>query len=127
MDGLQCSPPHMVVAVEDVSNEMGVLMVIVQGTGQVDAARREQFLVQRAESMRVSRAEPGNLEYVIAADPIVADRVIISERWETQEDLAAHIKALTDRRRDAPPDDGSQVSVSFDIAVYEVAAVRPLG
>ena len=62
-------------------------MIIVQGTGRVDSELRERFLAQRVESMQVSRAEPGNLEYVFAADPIEADRVILSERWETQEIL----------------------------------------
>ncbi len=74
-------------------------MVIVQGTGRVDAELRERFLAQRAESMQISRAEPGNLEYVIAADPIEANRVIVSERWETQEDLTAHLRAAAERRR----------------------------
>ena len=101
-------------------------MVIVQGTGRVDSELRERFLAQRAESMRISRAEPGNLEYVIAADPIEADRVIISERWETQEDLAAHIRAAAERRRDAASDEGSQVSVDFDIAAYDAGSARPL-
>ncbi len=102
-------------------------MVIVQGTGRVDSELRERFLAQRAESMKISRAEPGNLEYVIAADPIEADRVIISERWETQGDLTAHIRAAAERRRRAAPDEGSQVSVDFDIAVYEVGSAKPLG
>jgi quinol monooxygenase YgiN len=101
-------------------------MVIVQGTGRMDAALRDQFLAQRAESMRISRAEPGNLEYVFAADPLEADRVILSERWETQEDLTAHLAAAAERRRNTTPDDGSQVSVDFDIAVYEIASARPL-
>jgi quinol monooxygenase YgiN len=102
-------------------------MVIVLGTGRVDPALREQFLAQRAESMKISRAERGNLEYVFAADPIEADRVILSERWETQEDLTAHLRAGAERRRDAPADEGSQVSVDFDIALYEVGSARPLG
>ena len=101
-------------------------MVIVQGTGRLDTALRELFLAQRAESMRISRAEPGNLEYVIAADPIEPDRVILSERWETQEDLAAHLRASAERRRNAVPAEGSQVSVDFDIAVYEVGSAHPL-
>jgi quinol monooxygenase YgiN len=101
-------------------------MVIVQGTGRLDTAQRELFLAQRAESMRISRAEPGNLEYVFAADPIEADRVILSERWETQEDLTAHLRAGAERRRNAAPDDGSLVTVDFDIAVYEVGSARPL-
>ncbi len=101
-------------------------MVIVQGTGRLDAALREQFLGQRAESMRISRAEPGNLEYVFAADPIEADRVILSERWETQDDLTAHLRAAAERRRNAAPDEGGQISVDFDIAVYEVSSAKPL-
>ena len=80
-----------------------------------------------APPMRISRAEPGNLEYVIAADPIEADRVILSERWETEEDLTAHIRAAAERRRHAASDEGSQVSVNFDIAVYEVGSAKPLG
>lgn len=101
-------------------------MVIVQGTGRVDSELRERFLAQRAECMKISRAEPGNLEYVMAADPIEADRVIVSERWETQEDLTAHIRAAVERRRHAASDEGSQVSVDFDIAVYDVGSARPL-
>ncbi len=101
-------------------------MVIVQGTGRVDSELRERFLAQRAESMKISRAEPGNLEYVIAADPIEADRVIISERWETQGDLTAHIRAAAERRRHAASDEGSQVSVDFDIAAYDAGSARPL-
>jgi quinol monooxygenase YgiN len=101
-------------------------MVIVQGTGRVDFGLRELFLAQRAESMKISRAEPGNLEYVIAADPIEADRVIISERWETQEDLTAHLRAAAERRRHAASEEGPQVSVDFDIAAYDAGSARPL-
>ena len=101
-------------------------MVIVQGTGRLDPALRELFLAQRAESMRISRAEPGNLEYVVAADPIEADRVIWSERWETPEDLTAHLRAGAERRQNAGPEEGSEVPVDVDIAVYEVGSARPL-
>jgi quinol monooxygenase YgiN len=101
-------------------------MVILQGTGRLDAALRELFLAERAESMRISRAEPGNLEYVIAADPIEADRVILSERWETQEDLTAHLRAAAERRGNAASGEGPHVPVDFDIAVYEVGSAKPL-
>ncbi len=99
-------------------------MIIVQGTGRVDPALRERFLSERAEAMRTSRAEQGNLEYVFAADPIEAGRVILSERWETQEDLTAHIEALTARRRDAPSPEGSEVPVALDVTFYEVSSAR---
>jgi quinol monooxygenase YgiN len=101
-------------------------MVIVQGTGRVDTARRELFLAQQEESMRISRAEAGNLEYVIAADPIEADRVIWSERWETQDHLTAHLRASAERRRNAASDQASRVAVDVDISVYEVGSAKPL-
>ena len=77
--------------------------------------------------MRISRAERGNLEYVIAADPIEADRVVLSERWETQEVLHGSPpgfgRAAAARRAGQRFE---QVSVDFDIAVYEVGSAKPL-
>lgn len=73
-------------------------MIVVQGIFRVNAAEREQYLVESLETQRISRREPGCIEYVVAADPVEPDRVILSERWETRADLDAHIAALTARR-----------------------------
>ena len=45
-------------------------MVIVGGTFEFDADKRDPFLASRTEMMRVSRAEPGCIEYTFAADPL---------------------------------------------------------
>ena len=74
-------------------------MIIVGGTFEIDPERRDEFLLERHEAMRVSRAEPGCLQYVFSADPLDADRVLLFERWETQADLDAHLNRL---RTDAP-------------------------
>jgi quinol monooxygenase YgiN len=76
-------------------------MLIVQGVFQVDPAERDAFLAQNVEAMKISRAEKGCLEYVYAADPVEADRVVLSERWESLDDLNAHLAAAGQRRQAA--------------------------
>ena len=55
-------------------------MVIVIGTFAVDPARRDEFLAERLERMRTSRAEAGCLEYTFAGDPLDPGRVLLTER-----------------------------------------------
>ncbi len=99
-------------------------MVIVGGTFEVDPTERERFLAGRLELMSASRAEAGCLEYTFAADPIDARRVVLFERWESQEALDAHIAAL----RAGPPSSGSEVAtITSSIVIYDVTGERPLG
>ena len=103
-------------------------MLIVQGVFRVDPAERAAFLESRLETMRTSRAEPGCLEYVMAADPCEPDRVVLSERWESVADLDAHIAALRERRSnaaDAGAAPGVEI-VSSDIATYHIESVQPM-
>ena len=104
-------------------------MIIVQGVFRVDPAERDAYLSQSVEGMQMSRAEHGCLEYVMAADPVEADRVILSERWESREDLDRHIDGLTRLRKDtADSADAQAVSVvSRELAMYEVTSAKPLG
>jgi len=104
-------------------------MVIVQGTFRVAPDDRVAFLAQSVANMAASRAEPGCIEYVMAADPLESDRVVLSERWASIEDLDAHLQRAGQRRST----DGDSASVTpvavlnREIAIYEVASVRPLG
>jgi quinol monooxygenase YgiN len=106
-------------------------MVIVQGVFRVAPDARDAYLAESVETMRTSRSEHGCLEYVLAADPVEPDRVVLSERWATQADLDAHLRALTQRRSDAAPDEssaGAGVEVrSREITVFDVESSRPLG
>ena len=104
-------------------------MVIVQGTFMMDPQDRDTFLRQSIEQMEISRAEKGCLEYVLAPDPLQPGRVILSERWESMDDLGAHVAALTTRREQAAAA-GQTPAVEperSDFAVYEVTATKPLG
>lgn len=99
-------------------------MVIVAGTFEVDPEQREAFLAGRIERMRTSRAERGCLEYTFSADPIDPGRVVLYERWASQEDLDAHLAVPA-----APPaSPGTEVvPKATSIVVYDVAGERPLG
>jgi len=104
--------------------------VIVQGTFRVAAEARAAFLAESVEAMIGSRAEPGCLEYVLAADPVEADRVILSERWASPAALAEHLRVLGERRRAAAesrPAAAGVTVLSRDVAIYEVVSSRILG
>jgi quinol monooxygenase YgiN len=98
-------------------------MVIVAGVFTMDPGQREAYLAGRMELMRVSRAEKGCIEYTFAADPLDPGRVVLFEKWESQEDLDAHLAAIPAPAADAPP----QVEpTSSSIVIYDVAGERPL-
>jgi len=104
-------------------------MVIVQGVFRVDPAERDAYLAETAANVRVSRAEPGCLEYCFAADPIEPDRVVLTERWESQESLDAHLARLTRDRADAA-DAGAAPGVtvlSREVEFFRVESVQPPG
>lgn len=98
-------------------------MIIVGGSFEVDPDQRDAFLAGRTAVMERSRAEAGCLEYVFAADPVDATRVVLFERWASQEDLDAHLAGL----RAAGPSSGEGVRPrSASIVLYDVAGERRL-
>ena len=98
-------------------------MVIVGGWFEVDPNERDAFVAERVGSMRRSRAEGGCIEYVIAADPVDSERVVLFERWASQADLDAHLA----RSSQAPPSDSPSVRpTAMSISVYDVSGERTL-
>jgi len=99
-------------------------MVIVGGAFTVEPSQRDEFLAGRQDAMRASRAEPGCLEYTLSADPIDPGRIVLFERWSSQEALDAHLAAARER----PASGGSGVAATpLSIMVYDVTGERPLG
>jgi quinol monooxygenase YgiN len=96
--------------------------VIVQGAFILDPDDRDRFVEASLESMRSSRQEAGCVEYVMAADPLDPERVILSERWESMEHLREHLAQLGTggRNTDARPTP-RDVQVTF----YEATAASP--
>ena len=101
-------------------------MIVVQGVFRVHEAERERYLAESAETQRISRSEPGCLEYVLAADPLDAQRVVLSERWSSRAELDAHIQALVARRA-VPAADGTTptpvAALSREIAFFEASPI----
>jgi quinol monooxygenase YgiN len=79
---------------------------IIAGTFEVAPADRDAFLAGRAELIRRSRAEPGCIVYVFAADPLEPGRVELFERWASEEALEGHRSVLT---ASPPADPGVEV------------------
>jgi hypothetical protein len=74
--------------------------------------------------MRFSRQEDGCLEYVMAADPLDPERVVLSERWASMEHLQQH---LARQRSGGGKLDARPAPRDVQIAFYEVTGTRPPG
>jgi quinol monooxygenase YgiN len=91
-------------------------VVIVGGTFEVQPDQREDFISDRHDLMRASRAEKGCLEYAFTADPIDPGRVLLFEIWESEEDLLEHFAAM----RSGPQPSGSEVTaMSASVTFYD--------
>ena len=66
-------------------------IVIVAGKIRVDPAKRDKVLETGAQLMVDTRTQKGCLDYVWTADPTDPARIYVFERWESKEDLAAHL------------------------------------
>jgi quinol monooxygenase YgiN len=64
-------------------------MIIVSGRIYVKPGSRSAFLEATAESIRKARAARGCRDFIVAGDPLEADRVNVYEEWDTEADLLA--------------------------------------
>ncbi|MBO0691626.1 MAG: antibiotic biosynthesis monooxygenase [Acidimicrobiaceae bacterium] len=101
-------------------------MLVVAGSFQVDPARRDEFVESRKEAMATSRGEKGCHEYIFAPDPIDPGRVVLYERWESPEDLAAHLTAMRARERAGGSAPAVPV-ISSDVLQYNISGSGPVG
>jgi quinol monooxygenase YgiN len=99
-------------------------VLIVAGEFEVDPAQRDAFLAGRLDAIRRSRAEPGCLEYTMSADPIDAGRVVLFERWSSQEALDAHLSEV--RTAPRPPSGPEVEPKAVSIRIFDVAGERSI-
>jgi quinol monooxygenase YgiN len=92
-------------------------MIIVSGKLYVDATQREAFLSKSLEAVIAARAAPGCLDFVVAADPLEADRVNVYERWEP----ASAPEAI---RGAGLGDDIGSMIVRADVSEHEIASSK---
>jgi quinol monooxygenase YgiN len=107
----------------DIAYTRHMAIVIVQGVFSIDPTERDRFVETSIEAMRSSREEDGCLEYVIAADPLDPERVVLSERWESMEHLQQHLSQQKNTPRDG---EARPAPRSVEITLFEVATSRPL-
>jgi len=101
----------------------GAPVVIVGGSFELEPSDRDEFLASRLEMMRTSRAERGCIEYTFSADPLDAGRVVLYERWESQDALDAHLANVRAR----PESPSGVVPRQSSITIYDVVGARQLG
>ena len=67
------------------------MIILIAGTVDVGPQKRYAALEAGCPHMEATRAQKGCLDYVWSADLLVPGRIYVFERWESQEDLAAHL------------------------------------
>ncbi|MFC4591782.1 putative quinol monooxygenase [Sphaerisporangium corydalis] len=95
-------------------------MLIVAGKGYVEPEHRHALLAGLEASVREARAEPGCLDYVVAADPVEPGRVNVYERWVSEDHLAAHLATMARPGRPTP------AVLGMEIARYEISGSQPV-
>ena len=62
-------------------------MIIVSGKIYVQPGTRQKFLASSHEAIVQARKTVGCQDFIIAADPIEAERVNVYEEWNSEEEL----------------------------------------
>ncbi len=94
-------------------------MVIVAGHIVVDPHQRDSYLSDCVSVVEQARSAPGCLDFSIAADLVEPGRIVIFERWESQEAVEAF-------RGSGPSDEQTAAILAASVAEYDVAEVRSL-
>ena len=93
-------------------------MIIVSGRIYVAPGQRDAFLSSSHASVLEARQAPGCRDFVVAADPIEADRVNVYEEWDTETELESF-------RGIGPGADLTAAIVRADVSRHHVASSGP--
>jgi heme-degrading monooxygenase HmoA len=88
-------------------------MIIVAGHLRTATADRDRFLARSRDAIELARGTPGCHDFVVAADPLDAERVNIYELWTDR----AAVHAF---RGDGPSDELNALIVSADLDEFDV-------
>jgi quinol monooxygenase YgiN len=69
-------------------------VIIITGFFEVAEGDRQAYLDAKAPQAAHTLGENGCLEYAFSADHVHAGGVRLVERWDSMDDLAAHLAAL---------------------------------
>ena len=100
------------------------MTILIAGTLTIDPAKVDAALADAADMMRASQAEDGCHAYAFSADPINPGTLLLFEKWESEDALAAHSASahMAEFRTKMP---GWGVT-GADIKRYEISSEGPL-
>ncbi len=99
-------------------------MIIIAGTVDVDPEQRAAALEAGRPLIEPTLAQKGCLAYDWLPDPLRPGRIVVYERWESAEDLAAHFAGPHYvAMRDTIARFGLR---GADVAKYEIARSEPV-
>lgn len=93
-------------------------MIIVSGKIYLHPGAIKKFLAASAEAMNLAHRNPECRDFVVAADPIEADRVNVYEEWESEKVLLAF-------RGDGPNSDMQSVIVRTEVFRHVISSTVP--
>jgi quinol monooxygenase YgiN len=100
------------------------MTILIAGTLSIDPSKVDAALADAAEMMTASRAEEGCHAYAFSADPIKPGTLLLFEKWESEDALAAH--AASAHMKAFQPKMGGWGITGADIKKYEIASEGPL-
>ena len=89
-------------------------MLIIAGHLDLDPTQRSDYITAHADLVARARAAEGCLDLAISADPVLAARVNLFERWESEDHLAAWREVADPPRLDVTYLDGDVQKYSID-------------
>jgi quinol monooxygenase YgiN len=94
-------------------------LIIIAGELRVDPSERDRYLSSVAEVTLLARQAGGCLDFVQAPDPLDPARIMIYERWESDDDLLSF--------RGLPGPELSLPAIhSADVRKYRIGGVEEL-
>lgn len=100
------------------------MTILIAGTLNIDPSKVDAALADAAVMMKASQAEDGCHAYAFSADPINPGTLLLFEKWDGDEALAAH-SASAHMKEFQSKMPGWGIT-GADIKRYEVASEGPL-
>ena len=67
--------------------------LVISVSLRIDPAKRDEAVAAAVEVMRATRQEPGCIAYTFSTDLEDPSRILVFERWASQEALDGHFRA----------------------------------
>ncbi|WP_091972002.1 putative quinol monooxygenase [Methylobacterium gossipiicola] len=93
-------------------------MIIVSGIIMLSPGQRGAFLALTHEVISVAREARGCRSFVVVADPIEPNVVVVYEEWDTESDLLRF-------RGEGPSPDIKSMIIKADVQLHHVASSKP--